>query len=175
MPNDDAPSSSTPKSARRTWWIAAAVVIVFVVVAVVAILVVNSSSPNGSSNSSGAVPSGSGTALITWSPVGSTTGSFSQPYGGTIAGMNVTGSASLSLANFAYTYTGTVGGHPYNLSMSITGGYRVTGTYDGQQVAIAVTPASSGAHFTGTIGDHQVVGTVTFGGHRASANYIVTH
>jgi len=172
---DTGQESTSTGSSTRMWVLGGLAVLgVFVAMVVVAVLMVNSSNGHVGTANRGALPFGTGAASVTWRPVGSTTGAFSQPYSGTIGPLSLQGTAALNITNFSYTYVGTAGGHPYSLSMTIAGGFHVTGTYDGLPVSITVSQAAGGAHISGTIGPHPVSGTVSLGGHGATATFTLT-
>lgn len=139
-----------------------------------------------SCGASSSFPSGTGTARITWhdTPV---TGTASQAYGGTIAGIPVQGRSTPNLTSNPLAggkaptnleiarWTGSFQGKPFALNLSVPYAalthssaalvaFHVRGTWGGQKVegtANVPNPASSALTFHCTVAGHQVSGTVS--------------
>jgi hypothetical protein len=174
------PSGTDPTASRRSRWIAAAIVAVLAVLAIVAVEIVHNIQPTE-------IPTGPGTATITWSTSGAT-----RPVSGTAGGLGVTGVATPAKSPFSSgqptfpssrdlrhipiaTVTGSLGGHSFTIHIvlsfdvpstltnkSVTLGH-VTGTFRGQPVEAKLTAnlsASTLLHFSGTIAGHRVAGVI---------------
>lgn len=164
---EPAPGPVDPDALRDPRWplVVIAVVLVALIAVAVAVLGTSNSSTQGTLDG---VPLGPGTATVTWTaqPVDSTTTS----YNGTVAGMTLTGTGGVSPTGKAqieqavrqpgtalpheltlYTFTGTLGGTPYTVNLSLaTNGH------------LSLTPSAlDDLEVTGTLGDQPITGTLS--------------
>jgi hypothetical protein len=157
------------KRSKKLWVLAAAVLVALAVAALVVALV---------SKSASTLPTGpvSATIHVTIPPTG-------QPsFSGTVGGLALTGSVtgSASSGGVLFNYTGSLGGTPYVLHVSLGGDnqtqlqngqftFRVTGTYGSAPVSAPaafedpspINARSETVMVSGTFGTQLVVGTAT--------------